>query len=453
MEIRTVLERISQYREKIWCLNPEITYDELARIVEDNYARLNSWGLSRREAIAVDSRLGWKVVGIMLALLRCNIPVFPLDMGKKIDDRLPFKQIISSREVDQSGRLTGLTSRTAASCNDYALQTDIAFLLNTSGSLGNARTVMLTLENILSNAELIAQHYPLTQQDKCLISRPLHHASALIAEVLVSLLVGSSVYIHPPPFSPKHILSAVQKHDLSVLFASPTVLTYVSQFAKQNQIHSVRSIFTSGEKLLPYHVDQISSVFHHARLYNVYGLTEASPRVTLPANVFEHGATCVGKPLPGVRVKLVDDELWVKGKGVMKGYWNNLELTAKKLIHGWLRTGDLFHEDQAGNLYFLGRKDGMIVRGGVNIFPEDIEAILGQLDGIAEVVVFGVADERFGETIHANVVAEHEKVTKASILQQLNMLQVDQNLWPDVIAIKKELSLTLSGKKQRIRGF
>jgi len=179
---------------------------------------------------------------------------------------------------------------------------------------------------------------------------------------------------------------------------------------------SVRRIVSGAAPLFPAIRSRLAKRFRHAGIYDLYGLTEASPGVSIlkPDDPPEK-ITSVGKPMKHVTVKIVDDEgkqlppgetgeIVCRGPNLMKGYYNNLLLTQEVLRDGWLYTGDTGKMDQDGYLYLTGRKKELILRGGENIYPAEVEAVLHQHPDIKEAAVIGFPDEYWGETVKALVV-------------------------------------------------
>lgn len=162
--------------------------------------------------------------------------------------------------------------------------------------------------------------------------------------------------------------------------------------------------------------EKVRTAMPDTRIYNVYGLTEASPRISyLPCEQFDRHPTSVGVPLRSVQARIVDGELLVRGLSIMKGYYRQPEATAKALDGGWLHTGDMVEADSNGYLYIHGRRDDMIIRGGMNIYPQEIENAVKQDGRIVDAMVWGTRDGRVGQKI--NIMALAPGIGENELLQ------------------------------------
>ncbi len=183
------------------------------------------------------------------------------------------------------------------------------------------------------------------------------------------------------------------------------------------------------------------------RIYHVYGLTEASPRISfLPPELFQKCSLSVGFPVKSVQIRIEGGELEVKGKNIMKGYYNDPEQTKKVLVNGWLHTGDLAGLDEQGCITIKGRKDNLIIRAGMNIYPQEMEASLMSIEHIFDVLVYGVKGESAGEKIVLKVVTD--ALTKSEIFTCCRRLFASYQL-PDKIEIVDEIPQNASGKAIR----
>jgi len=275
-----------------------------------------------------------------------------------------------------------------------------AVILFTSGSTGEPKGVMLSEENIISNIKDIISYFPIDHNDTILISRPLYHSSVLTGEFLVSLCKGAKIVFSSDPFQPLGILELLRKHEVTVFGNTPTMMTMFSKFAKNaDQVH-IKMLSISGECMTEGMAKIIRKAFPKALIYCGYGLSEAAPRVAyLPACMFNLFPTYAGIPLPHVNLKIVNNrgravkgnkigELIVKGPNVMLGYFRDKSRTNSVIRNGWLYTGDLARWEENGMLRIVGRKDDMIIRAGMNIYPAEIENILSKDKRVKDILVY-----------------------------------------------------------------
>ncbi|MBQ2775250.1 MAG: acyl--CoA ligase [Clostridia bacterium] len=318
---------------------------------------------------------------------------------------------------------------------------DTAVIMCTSGTTGKPKGVKLSEENILSNLTSIQDYFKLTDTDRILILRSLFHISALTGEFLTALSAGADICFFGNSFLPIVAAKTVVDNDITVLCATPTLLNQLcSIFSRTNKQIPLRKVVVSGECLTRAVADRMISTLPEAELLNVYGLTEASPRVSalLPED-FEKYPESVGKPIKNVEVKIVDGELCVRGKNVMQGYYLNPEATKKKIIDGWLHTGDVA-ELKDGFLYIKGRLDDMIIRAGVNIYPQEIENVLLRSPGIRE----ALALEKDGRIL-VKLVGTISKKEALTICQK----ELPTYAIPEQIEFVESLPKTATGKLVR----
>ena len=322
--------------------------------------------------------------------------------------------------------------------------TDLAFLMFTSGTTGVPKGVMLTDENIIANLEYISGYFDLSRCRKICIARPLVHIAVLTGELLYALCNGLTVYFYVEPFMPKRLMSFLVKNKIDVFCATPTLY---SALARSNVNHAcpIKVGAISGEVLSESAGRIISDTFPHARFYNVYGLTEHSPRVSaLLPDEFKARPNSIGKPIGGVTAKIENGELLIQSRCVMKGYFRDELQTAAKLRDGWLHTGDMAHADADGYLYIDGRKDNMIIRSGINIYPEEIELAVKECSGIEDCVAYGENTER-GVVVCLKYVGKMpSEELRRRLIGALNPVIV-----PNRIEQVERIERTASGKKVR----
>ena len=280
-----------------------------------------------------------------------------------------------------------------------------ALIMCTSGTSGKPKGAVICKNGLISNALAISEYFRISPDDTILIARPLYHCAALTGELLVSLLKGTNILFLDREYSPMKILETLKREPVTVLCGTPTMFHQTAMLAKrQESCFPLHAVAVSGECLFASTAGEIRYLFPSAAVYSVYGLTECSPRVSfLPPEQFDEYPESVGIPVRGTEIDIVDENgtvqlpycagsVRVKSGSVMRGYYKNPALTEKVLQDGRLTTGDIGYKDEQGRLYILGRADDMIIKGGMNIYPREIESQIEALDFVEECAVYGFSD-------------------------------------------------------------
>lgn len=322
---------------------------------------------------------------------------------------------------------------------------DLAFLMFTSGTTGKPKGVMLTNENIISNLQYIETYFDLSGVKTICVARPLVHIAVLTGEILYALCCGLTIYFYEETFMPQRLLTFFQQKDIDVFCATPTLYQMLAIIAK-DKAFPIKVGVLSGEVLTRRTSENVAKAFPNTKFYNVYGLTEHSPRVSaLLPDDFAKKSGSVGKAIGSVELKIVEGELWVRSASVMKGYYLDTVNTQEKLQDCWLRSGDSAHFDKDGYLYIDGRKDGMLIKAGINVYPEEIENVVKEIFGIIDCLVFGEFTDA-GTVICMKYIGDLEiKEFRKQLVGRLN-----PNIVPSKIEKVEELARTASGKKLRI---
>lgn len=311
---------------------------------------------------------------------------------------------------------------------------DISALVYTSGTTGRPKGAIHTHGNDVAIATNCVMEYSLTSTDAALHIAPLYHVGGMQAYFVPHMIVGATNVILPR-YEPLATLQAIAQHQITTLFAVPTQIQdmlFHPDFASVD-VSSLRMITTGGAAITAATMQRVINEFCPG-VFNGYGMTEASLTLLLhPRDALAYLGSC-GKPTlistchvvthdPG-RVVPADEvvpvgevgQLIVKGPQLAGGYWNNPVETDKKFKGGWLYTGDLFSIDEAGYFHFRGRADDMIVSGGENIYPREVEEVLYHCPGIQEAAVIGVPHPKWGQAVTAFVVRSDGELTEAHIV-------------------------------------
>ncbi|MGC4065714.1 MAG: AMP-binding protein [Polyangiaceae bacterium] len=296
---------------------------------------------------------------------------------------------------------------------------DVINMQYTSGTTGFPKGVMLTSHNILNNGWAIGERQSFTENDRVCLPVPLFHCFGLVLGMMAVLTHGGSVVIIEQ-FDPLLVLAAVQKERCTALYGVPTM--FIAELNHPMfELFDLRSLRTGIMAGSPCPVDtmrQVMTRMHCEQITIAYGLTESSPVMAQTSidDTIERRTETVGTALPEVEIRIVDPEthqpvpvgvsgeICCRGYLVMKGYYGMPEETARIIdAEGWLHSGDLGEMDQAGYVRVTGRIKDMIIRGGENIYPREIEEFLYTVEGVEDAQVVGVADRKYGEVVGAFV--------------------------------------------------
>ncbi len=339
---------------------------------------------------------------------------------------------------------------------------DTAVLQYTGGTTGTAKGVMLTHHNLVANA-LQAWEWIVGQEgeERILTVLPLFHIYALTACMNLSILSGGAMIILPR-FDIDAVLQHINDYEPTFFPGAPTMYVAVINHPriKEYKISSIRCCL-SGSAPLPKEVAIRFGELTGGRLVEAYGLSEASPATHLNP-IFNSRVGSIGVPAPNTDAKIMDletglkelppgeiGELVVKGNQVMTGYWQKPEETIAVLQDGWLYTGDIAHKDKDGFFYIVDRKKDMIITGGYNVYPRDIEEVLYTHPAVMEAVCAGISNPYWGEMVKAYIVRkEGSSVTEEEILNfcqgKLAAFKI-----PKQIEIRESLPKTAVGKVLR----
>ncbi|WP_171102124.1 malonyl-CoA synthase [Ruegeria sp. HKCCD7255] len=293
---------------------------------------------------------------------------------------------------------------------------DLAALLYTSGTTGRSKGAMLSHENLLSNTQVLTDHWQITAKDRLIHALPIFHTHGLFVALNTALYAGSQV-VFMPGFDVDAILNALP--DATMLMGVPTFYTRLLNDPRLTKEAAANMrLFISGSAPLLAETHEAFTARTGHRILERYGMTETNMNTSNPYDG-ERRAGTVGVPLPGTEVIVTDPEtgaplpqgevgmIEVRGANVFQGYWQMPEKTAEELRDtGFFITSDLGQYSADGYLTIVGRSKDMIITGGYNVYPKEVEDVLNDIDGVLESAVFGVPDADFGEAIVAALVAE-----------------------------------------------
>jgi len=338
---------------------------------------------------------------------------------------------------------------------------DLALLQYTGGTTGVSKGCMLTHSNLVANVlqtvEVVGKNYR-RGNDHVIGVLPLFHVYGLTAVMNVSIYMGVTIILFPR-FEPKSIIEAIHNYKVGIFYASPTMLIAINNH-KEIGNYDLKCLHTcvSGSAPLPNEVKEAFFRLTGVEAVEAYGLSEASPVThSNPVNGLVKSGS-IGLPLPDTDMKVIDintgdecgfnqpGEMWVKGPQVMNGYWNRPDETANVLEDGWLKTGDVVEVDKDGYVFIVSRKKDVIIAGGFNIYPVEVEDVLFAHPKVQETVVIGVPDSYRGETVKAYIVLkEGETCTEQEIIDYCRTKLAAYKL-PRQVKFRPELPKSAVGK-------
>jgi len=362
-----------------------------------------------------------------------------LTLGQKMK---PFTDVIASGEPDFKG----------PEVNDE----DVAVILYTSGTTGKPKGAMLTHKNLYSNAKDVSDYLKINEEDRVITALPMFHVFCMTVALNAPLMNGGTLII-VPKFSPAEIFRIARKYEATVFAGVPTMYNFLFQYpeGKQEDLKSLRLCISGGASL------PVALLENFERKFNVmisegYGLSEASPVTCFNPLDRPRKPGSIGTSIINVENKVVNElgdevepgevgELIVRGPNVMAGYYKMPEETAATIKDGWLYTGDLARMDDEGYFYIVDRKKDMIIVGGYNVYPREVEEVLYNHPDIVEVAVLGVPDPNLGESVRCYVVSRNPELTEDQLMDYCRQHLAKYKL-PSSIEFLEELPKNTTGK-------
>jgi len=416
-------------------LNPGFTPSEMIYLLDDTEANLLIVG-TEQEAILreIDPRLN-------LITIPTERPYQDLGFFRSAPDSLPGVDI-------------GL--------NDPGL------IIYTSGTTGQPKGAVLTQGNLVHDARNIIHVWEITDSDVLCHALPLFHIHGLCFALHTALLAGSGV-IMLDGFSPQGVLNVLSRHEgehaCTLFMAVPSMYaTLMDYLGERRPDLSHMRLWTSGSApLLVRDFERIKEVFGKEPVERE-GMTETGMNFSNPVRGTRKPGS-IGVPLPGLEVRVINPEtlvdvepgqmaeFWLKGPSITPGYWRKPEETAKAIRDGWFRTGDLGRVDGDGYYYLTDRIKHIIISGGENISPKEVETVLNRLDGVAESSVVGIPDEKWGEKVVAAVVKKHGSMLTEREIQAYCKTHLHNWKCPKQIVLVDALPKNRMGKilKEEVR--
>lgn len=335
----------------------------------------------------------------------------------------------------------------------------------TSGTTGFPKGATLTHRNILNNGFFVGEAIRLTPDDRLCIPVPLYHCFGMVMGNLACVTHGCAMVYPSEAFDPLAVLQAVQNERCTALYGVPTMFIAVldhPQFAATD-LSSLRTGIMAGSPCPIEVMKRVQSQMNMREVTIAYGMTETSPVSTQSAvdDPVDRRVSTVGRVQPHLEVQIVDTdghavargvvgELCTRGYSVMQGYWGDAEKTAEAIdTEGWMHTGDLATMDDEGYVNIVGRLKDMVIRGGENVYPREIEEFYYRHPKVQDVQVVGVPDARYGEVLCACVVLKADQQATAQELQDFARGQIAHYKVPAYIEFVDAFPMTITGKIQK----
>ena len=382
----------------------------------------------------------------------------------KIDDALHtgihrFQDLLGKPSAKQLDSLEAVASE---------LQFDETINIQfTSGTTGNPKGTMLTHNNILNNGYFVGEAIHLSPQDRVCISVPLFHCFGMVMGNLACITHGSTMVYPSAVFNPLDTLKAIQQEKCTAAYGVPTMFIATLEHEQFNDfdLSSLRTGIMAGSPCPREIMQRVMERMHMTEITICYGMTETAPvsAQSSTSDTVEQRVGTVGRVHPHLEIKIVDEagkvvprgklgELCVRGYSVMLGYWEDGEKTQEVIDNArWMHTGDIAEMDDDGFVKIKGRIKDVVIRGGENLFPKEIEDFLYTHPDVSDVQVIGLPDARYGEELCACIILhEHHETTEESI-RRYCAEHISHNKVPRYVRFFTEFPMTASGKAQKFK--
>jgi acyl-CoA synthetase (AMP-forming)/AMP-acid ligase II len=463
----------------------ELSYEVLAAEIEDLAGRLASIGIERGDRVAFVLNNGPEVVLVLLAIMALGAAAAPLNPAYTKDEfvfylgdlapkalLVPTGEFAAARSAAQSILLAELARdglRVTVAANDREISSiarfepaepdDIALLLHTSGTTSRPKQVPLRHRNLVASARSTAAHYALSDSDVSYCAMPLFHVHGIVASVLSAFAGGGSVVV-PRRLGPRAFWRQIGTHRVSWISAGPTLhQMFLDKSEGERASAALRFVRSCSSALVPELMERAEKVYS-APMLEAYGMTEASHQMA--SNPLPPGRRIPGSVgvATGTEIRIVDakgqdlgaggvGEVVIRGPGVTSGYLGNPDATAEAFFGDWFRTGDRGVLDSDGYLRLEGRLKEMILRGGENVSPYEVEEVLLRHHAVGDAVCFGIEDAKYGEEVAAAVVLTGD-AEEQELLDHCSASLAAFKV-PKALYIVESIPRTPTGKLQRRR--
>jgi long-chain acyl-CoA synthetase len=458
------------------------TYAEMNRIITGIGAYLSGLGVAREDRIALYmpnrpewimcyygvARMGAISVCVpaaykreeMVGLVndsRSSVLITSSDLSSEVPSSAAIPSVRKIIVVDEDDVFRSIVANEKGFVPVSARTTgdDVGAILYTGGTTGVPKGAMLTHRNLVSSAQNVAFHERMTPEDVGVCFMPLTHVFAQ-CHIMNALFFSCGTLVLFPGFDMDEILSAVSTHRVTRFYAVPTVyIRFLNDPSTRERLRSLRYVFSAATSMPAEIVRQWVDAFG-IPINEAYGMTETASCVTFN-HLFRHKIGSIGTPAGIVEVRLVDGddndvrdgergEIVIRGPNVMKGYFNRPEETAVALRNGWLHSGDVGVFDDEGYLFIVDRLKDVIITGGENVFPKEVEDVLYMHEVVSECAVVGLAHPEYGEAVTAFVTLKEGKTVDEKALISFCKERLARYKVPKTVRVVAELPKTPQGK-------
>ena len=484
---RTLAGGFAEHRNEAWILRddgPTISYGDVDEASARVVGLLRALGVRRGDRVATQVDKSPEALLVYLGVVRAGASFLPLNPAYRPDELAYFlgdaePAVVIGRsgdeacaevarragvphvfELDAHSRGSWASAVAGAEALDGAASAsdDVAAIVYTSGTTGRSKGAMLTHENLVSNALTLRRMWGFVPGDVLLHALPIFHVHGLFVATNTAMANASPIVFHAR-FDAAAVVDALTR--ATVFMGVPTMYTrLLSRPELTRERCAAMRLFVSGSApLLPETFEQFRERTGHTILER-YGMTETSMITSNPCHGPRKGGT-VGPPLPGVTVRVVTDDgaaapagrvgdVQVKGPNVLKGYWRRPDIDAEEFTaDGFFRTGDIGLFDDDHYLTLVGRSKDLVISGGYNVYPKEVELLLDELDGVVESAVIGLAHPDYGEAVTAVLVLEPgATIDEATVVRALKPHLASYKV-PKAVRVVAELPRNAMGKVQK----
>ena len=402
------------------------TYAQFHQTVLDTVGWLKAQGVTQGDVLCVQLPKSPRLLQLILAGLAMGVPILPLndrytpaEVSYYVRDVQAKLSILMVTPVDWNGAviLEKDLPDVFPHRDDINLhsipENELALLLYTSGTTGRPKGAMISHGNLLASIQALHEAWRWTQEDRLLHLLPLFHVHGLVVAQFGALYANACSMWMPAKWTPNEVVYAWKRLDISICMMVPTIVHRLLSVEQVPELPNFR-LATSGSAPLPVSAHQRFQSKFGRHIVERYGMTEVGIVLSNPYPDGQKAGT-VGFPLGEMRFKIVKPngsecgidevgELLISGPSVISGYWEQPEATARTIVDGWLCSGDLATLDSDGYYSIVGRSKDLIISGGFNVYPKEVEKVLLEINGVDQVAVVGLPSDEWGEVVVAVVI-------------------------------------------------
>lgn len=467
-----------------------VRIDKIREDVMNVAAQLEKLNLRPRENIAIVCDNHSCILSALMAIVSVGAVAMPLDpqisatslneIVEKFNIRYSFiygkraEKLYHNDEIDNMIFIYDGTTWIGPDCIKQSIcsnqmeifddDLDPAIILLTSGTADLIhKGVLISHESIINNIESIIDYMHPRKEESLYIAKSLAHISSVIGELLMGLAVGMTLYVYNPVVPYSVMIKRIIECKPDYVVVNPTLLYHLTKYVENNKmVLPVKGIYTCGGFAGTELINKARKMFAPTKIYNMYGLTEAGPRVTSQTEEMDnYEAGFAGKAIKNVSIKIVNDNgecdmyekgsIMVKSNALMIGYYGNPELTNEKIRDGWLFTGDVGYLNNNQELYVLGREDDVVIRSGKNINLNIIEELINGMEEIKECIVFSIPELMNQNKIICAYVKNGDKYIDLAMVRERCLTKLFPYECPQQMVEWDAIPKTNSNKKSRRR--